>query len=285
MKSKLFVAGAAGVFAAAGCFNTFFPHAPDQIAETALRAQCHFLFSCCLAVERQAVGGSGAADEATCVEEGLETGGSSTLLGQRAKAAVDAGKAEVDTELADECMNKLTEAANSCDAQAVLRPAPDAACSAGFARAFTKGLVKDGKDCTDDLECADQGFCDRSADDGENDGDIVVNVNGKCVAAAGKGDDCSDTGVCQAGLTCGFDADTGDQKCEEIKLGGKGDECDGGFECESGNCVEKEVQTCSESGDACTADADCDEANFEFCEFDFTSTCGDAAKVEICDGK
>lgn len=282
MRSTLFVAGAAGVFAVAGCWNTFFPHAPDQIAETALRANCHFFYSCCLVVERASVGGPSAADEATCVEEGLEEGGSATLLGQRAKAAVDAGNAEVDTELADRCMNQLTDASNSCDAQAFLRPAPDPACAAGFARAFTKGKVKDGDDCVDDLECADEGFCDRSEDD--DDGDIVVDIAGKCTAAAGEGDACEDRG-CQSGLVCEFDGDGDTQTCVKTELKAKGEDCFSNSDCESGNCVDSEVSTCSESGAACEDDGDCDEANFEFCSTDFSSKCGDAPEVNICDGK
>ena len=281
MKKLVGFAGVAGLVAAAGCWNVFFPNAPDQIAETQLRARCHFFYGCCSPVERGLAGAPGAPDEATCVEQGLEQGSSSVILGQRAKAAVDAGKAEVDTALADTCMKAFTDAANGCDASTLLLQPPDAACAAGFSRAFTNGLVKDGGDCNDDLECADEGTCIRDAGDDDS---VVITTAGKCQAAAAEGEDCAER-LCQSGLACTFDAETGDQTCTAVEPKANGEGCFDDSECESGFCTDQDVLRCSASGDACTDDSDCDADNFETCDEDFLSVCADRGDITICDGK
>jgi len=139
------------VVVSAGCFNLLFPYAPDQTAETLLRASCNFAFNCCDAAERPEAFASATRDEATCVEEGLEEGGSSTILGQRVQAAIALGNAEYDQALAEKCLKPIVDAANACDARAFLRPEVSAECNSALARGFAIGKVKDGDDCTDEI--------------------------------------------------------------------------------------------------------------------------------------
>jgi hypothetical protein len=271
---KHVVWSSAAIVGLGGCFNLLFPYAPDQYAETLLRANCGFQYRCCEAAERSAQ----APDEATCVEQGLESGSSTVLLGARAKAAIDAGKAEYDATLAETCLKKIVDASNACDAQQIIAPEADPACDAGFARAFTIGTVDAGDACTDDLECADEGVCQRDNEEG------VISLAGVCVVVGGEGDDCGETFQCRRGLTCEFDGEES-FTCEPIELGDVGDECGADAECASNLCLDSEVQTCSDSGTPCEDDSDCDEENFEFCDFDFVSACAEAPTVEICDGQ
>lgn len=260
-----------------GCTNTFFPLASDQLFETQLRANCSYAFNCCEAVERSSFGFSSAPDEGTCVEEGLETGGQLSLLGQRAKAAIDAGKATYDGELAERCMRPFLDAAQQCDPNLrSLDSSPE--CEAGISRAFAVGTVKDGGDCTDFIECADEGAC--IVENEEN----TITIAGKCRAAAGEGDDCSERN-CQTGLECNFEGDTA--KCTKIVLLDNGASCFDDSECKSGACVDGgEVGSCFDTGAACSEDADCDVDSGDFCSFNETSVCGDAVEVEsdVCNG-
>jgi len=283
LKRSLPVFAVFGVVVLGGCLNLLFPFAPDQTAETLLRANCKFAFNCCLAAERNQVGIgiSSARDEATCIEQGLEVGGDETLLGQRVQAAIAAGNAEHNAALAEKCLKPLVDAANSCDAQAFLRPAADAECARAAERGFATGKVGDGDDCTDDIECADEGRCIRNeADEGE----VVISLAGKCAAGAAEGKDCSENFLCQAGLQCQFAADGA--TCEKIVLLDDGESCFDGSDCESGVCIEvQEAGFCFETDEPCNDDEDCGDD--DFCDSDFNEVCGaaDDVKVEICDGK
>lgn len=272
----------------AGCLNTIFPLAPDQLFETQVRADCSFLFRCCEPNERSITRGGGATpyDEATCVEQRFEAGGSSALLGQRAKAAVDAGNAEHDGTLAEECLRPILDQANACD-PAYLAPELSPACSFGASRGFVVGLVKDGDECTDDIECADEGTCVIPEDDN------VITVKGACVAAASEGESClrgaedeREIVNCKTGLTCSFEPD-GTAECKPIELLADGEPCFNGEECESGACIEKEARTCSFSNDPCAVDADCEDADVgETCDAGFDDVCGeDDVDVAICNGR
>lgn len=272
----------------AGCLNTIFPLAPDQLFETQVRADCAFLFRCCEPNERgiTPIGGASTYDEATCVEQRFEVGGSSALLGQRAKAAVDAGKAEHDGTLAEECLRPILDQANACD-PAYLAPELSPACSFGASRGFVVGLVKDGDDCTDDLECADEGTCVIP----EN--EEVITAKGTCVAAVSEGESClreaeGDQEIlpCKSGLRCTFDG-VGGAECKAIELLADGESCFDGAECESGACIEQEVRTCTFSDDPCTVDADCEEVDVgETCDTGLDDVCGeDELDVAICNGR
>lgn len=257
-----------------GCTNTFFPLASDQLFETQLRANCSYAFNCCEAVERSSFGFSNARDEGSCVEEGLETGGELALLGQRAKAAVDAGKATYDGELAERCMRPFLDAAQQCDPNLrSLNNTPE--CDFGFSRAFAVGTVKDGGDCTDSIECAEEGTCVV-----ESDADTIT-VAGKCKAAAAEGDDCSERG-CQTGLQCTFDGAAA--KCTKIVLLDDGESCFDGSQCSSGACITAVNGTCFDGGAPCTADTDC--GSDDFCDSGEDDVCGKADDVtsDVCNG-
>lgn len=260
----------------AGCFNAWFPLAPEQLFETELRASCRFAFNCCEAAERGELG-SIARDEATCVEQGLEEGGELALLGQRAKAAIDAGTAVYDGELAERCMRPQLDAADQCDPAALFGARRTSECQVGSARAFVVGQVDDGGDCVDSLECADEGDCVV-----EEDPDTIT-IAGTCVARAGEGDSCDDV-QCKAGLSCTF----GEERatCERIELRDNGEDCFDDSECSSGFCVDSGSGACAESGEPCATDDDCDAGNFEFCELP-SSTCAAESNVDydICDGR
>jgi len=272
----------------AGCLNTIFPLAPDQLFETQVRADCSFLFRCCEANERSIVtgGGTSPVDEGNCVEQRFEAGGEGALLGQRAKAAVDAGKAEHDGALADECLRPILDQANACD-PAFLTPKLSAACSVGAGRGFVVGLVKDGDECNDTLECADEGTCVIPEDD------TVVTTKGKCFAAVSEGDSCvrgaegeQEILPCKSGLTCSFNGD-GTAECKAVELLADGESCFDGRECESGECIEAEVKTCSFSDERCAVDADCEDADLgEICDAGVDDVCGTAdIDVAICNGR
>lgn len=257
-----------------GCANTFFPLSSDQIFETQVRANCSYAFNCCEPVERSSEFLSLAPDEATCVEQGLESGGEGSLLGQRAKAAIDAGKATYDGELAERCMRPFLDAAQQCDPN--LRSIKtDAACEAGLSRFFAVGTVKDGKDCTDTIECADEGTCVVESEPN------TISVAGKCQAAAGEGEACDDRN-CKTGLTCTFEVDAA--TCQKIELLDNGASCFDDSQCSSGACVSSGETTCFDAGTACNSDDDCDAD--DFCSDSETSICGVAVEVtsDICNG-
>jgi hypothetical protein len=263
---------AAGISALAlgGCFNFLFPTAPDQFVETVLRAQCQFQFRCCTPSERN----NSSRDEATCVENALESGGAS-IIGDRAKSAVDRGAATYDNELADRCVRTITDAANACEPDAFFN-GNDPECSNGFARGFTVGTVDDGDDCVDSFDCADEGDCIVEEDP------TVVTVAGECRGRAGEGESCAEK-ACQAGLACDFSGD--DPECKKVELLDDGEECFVNEECDSRSCVQSEVRTCFDTGEPCDEDSDCDEDNFDFCDFDVRAVCGPPADIEICDGQ
>lgn len=254
-----------------GCANTFFPLASDQVFETLLRADCSYTFNCCEPAERTGFGAILTADEATCVEEGLEEGGETALRGQRAKAAIDAGKATYDAALAERCMRPLLDAAQQCDPGRPTLPI-DAACQEGFRRAFAVGVVKDGDACTDSIECADEGFCLRDPEA------TTITIAGTCKAAASEGDSCSGRS-CKAGLNCTLDGET--PTCTKIELLDNDVACFENAQCRSGNCAPTKV--CRETGGVCVVDDDCGEGGR--CDEGGASSCEAPSTSDICNGQ
>jgi hypothetical protein len=253
-----------------GCANTFFPLASDQVFETLLRADCSYTFNCCEPAERTGFGVL-TADEATCVEEGLEEGGETALRGQRAKAAIDAGKATYDAELAERCMRPLLDAAQHCDPGRSTLPI-DAACAEGFRRAFAVGVVKDGEACTDSIECADEGFCVRDPEA------PTITMAGTCKASASAGDNCSERS-CKAGFDCILDGET--PTCTKIELVDNDGACVENAQCRSGNCAP--TRLCRETGGVCVVDGDCGEGGR--CDEGIASSCAAPQSTEICNGR
>ena len=124
--------GLAALPGVVACMNTLFPFAPDQLFETNVRATCAFVFRCCEASERNATNLSAGTfrNEDECIEESLEQGSQLALIGQRAKAVVDAGNGEYDAELAESCSKPITDAAYAYDARAFLLSSRSAECAA-----------------------------------------------------------------------------------------------------------------------------------------------------------
>lgn len=270
------LAGSVLVGAFAGCV-ALFPYNPENLFETAVRADCAFAFRCCTGAERSVTSKGNFRDEDSCIKETLETGGEAANIGLRAREVVAAGHGEFDSVLADECTKAGTDARYACDAEAVLTPGPrDAECIAGAARAFVVGNVDDGDDCTDDIECADEGSCVREPSETE------LTIAGKCRARADEGDECGER-VCKTGFVC-LPNEADELRCAEPTLKENDDACSDSGECASGFCTTVTTLVCAISGDPCATDADC--TNFaDFCTTASSSTCtARGPKVEICDG-
>jgi hypothetical protein len=155
--------------------NMIFPYAPDQVFETQVRAECHFVFSCCTAGEADVLvaGPTGVAfsdlrrfrDEGACVQERLEEGSLSNEILRAINQAESAGRFTYDANTARTCGEPLINALNNCDADFVLgdsRPLETSAeCSVegpeggdGTAGIPGTGKVKNDQQCFYDFECA-----------------------------------------------------------------------------------------------------------------------------------
>lgn len=293
------------VAASAVACGLLFPFTPGTLADTRVQAICHVLYSCCTPAERSVTFGfaglDGFADEASCVREFKENPdlGQLYLIDKVAQDSIGAGKAEYDGEAAERCARPLLDAVNACDATAyitpdgrlnlsatLLAPSNDSECQELISRAFTRGKVKDGGECTNDIDCADFGECG-IADN--NDGSAtVVTATGKCVAPLKEGEACGvdDEKQCGPGLSCISDGSAA--TCKKPPRKGTGDPCEDGIECESGLCEQSAnvAGVCVFSGEPCEFDGDCDEQNGEFCQFASSRSCAAAGSVkrEICDG-
>jgi hypothetical protein len=258
------------------------PTSLDGVVEASVRAQCHFAFACCTAPERATfLSSSDFRDEGTCVSESLEQGSELDNIVARAKAVVAKKKGAFDEARAQECLQPVFDAQNSCDADVVFGGGfvGDGRCDDDAARGFVTGNVKDGGACDDDIECADFGTCDTSGGDAG-----VVTTKGKCRAAKGEGEDCSGAGDrCTPGTACAA-ADSGGSTCQTPELADDGERCASGTDCKGKFCVPKTVRFCDFSQTACDVDADC--ADFgETCVESRDLVCAsESAKVEACDG-
>jgi len=266
------------VVVGAGCGNTLFPLASDQLFETQVRAQCAFAFNCCEAVERTGAGVEVRnPDEGACIEQGLETGGDLAVLGQRAKAAVDAGTAVYDGDLAERCLRPMLDAGKACSPE-FIGYSFDTECAVAVSRAFVIGQVKDGDDCIDSLECADEGDCIVDDDD-----DDALTVSGTCLGRAGEGDECGER-ACQSGLFCDVLSDT--PTCTPTQLLDDGERCGGDNQCSSNNCLEVDTGTCFGSDEPCGNNADCDDG--DFCNASSELICaaeGEGDDSDLCNGR
>jgi hypothetical protein len=185
--------------------NMIFPYAPDQLFETQVRAECHFVFACCTAGEADVAtaGPTGIAfsdlrrfrDENACIEERLEEGSLSNEIFRALNQAESAGRFTYDATAARTCGEPLINALNSCDADFVLgdkRPLEQSAeCDVegpeggdGTASFPGQGHVKDGKQCFYDFECETE--------------------NSRCLGANAfdEPDSCATEDDCRSGETC-----------------------------------------------------------------------------------
>ena len=223
---------------------------------------------------------SSAADEASCVEElNDKVGGLSAV----AADAVDRGTATYDAEAAERCTGDRAAAINSCDSQAFAGPTglsltrlvflvdeSDAECFALAGRFFTRGTVKDGGDCTADVDCADFGSCVF--------GDDAFSGAGTCRARTNEGGSCSDDNFigCAPGLACDSES-----KCATPQLSDDGDLCVVGSTCKSGFC--KSQSACEVGGDSCDFDGDCPNVCVDgLCSDGFSCTVDDECFGSRC---
>lgn len=285
---------AVSVLALAPSCNLLFAFAPDQLCESQIRAICHFAYACCNATERDAfIGTSGFRNEGDCVEQLLaEQGSCGNALAVH--EATQQGRFEYDSALAERCEKPLMDAANSCNADAVLgdalKEAEECEGKGGGNFAYGQGKVENGDPCFASFECAEPGSICEPAEDPDGDGEILVTRVGTCKAPAKEGEDCSadgSDGLCEPGTFCDFAT----EECTAFQLLGNGEACFDDDECESGFCddIDFTVQaTCSDrlaDGEACFEDDDCanglcdDNANGEF-----VCTARDDVVVEACNG-
>ncbi len=142
---------------------------------------CSFQYTCCDLDERGQVGFSFglARNEAECNENGVH---SCELFGSYTQISTDRGRARIDGDEAQRCLDQLRAARDSCDINAL----DDADCGVSLI-----GTVETGDTCISDSECSD-GYCRIEYDsDGEpEDLDAELGIGeGKCVARAGNGDE------------------------------------------------------------------------------------------------
>ena len=281
------------------------PTHPRNYGNTILSSICHFEFDCCTPSERAAfLRFSQASSKDRCLEEVNDGFGG---LMNVAAEAVDRGTATYDAEAAERCTATLRAASDQCDSAAFASPTGgfsfesiaflvdprDAECQALASRGFTRGTVKDGGDCINNVDCADFGTCIVTDEDGE---DLVV--AGECRAGLAEGEDCLDSNAsCQPGLVCAADG------CEAVELADNGDACSFSGSCASGFCTAEDGEgSCEGSGDECFDDFECegscvddfcvgsgDECFDDFdCEGVCTPTQGECVEVKItvdaCDG-
>lgn len=269
---------------------------PANYATTIFDAVCHFQFSCCAPSERLetplANVAAGALDEGRCREEFEDQAGG---IFNVAAAAVDNGTATFDADAAERCTAAAREAMASCDSQALLGsprvdggslvfladPA-DRECQLLAQRAFVRGTVRDGGDCTADVDCEDFGTCAFLDDDGnEVDGPTRPAV-GVCQTPAGEGETCEARG-CAFGLSC-QDAGDGTVECRAQELLADGEDCFVATQCRAESTCLTTSGTCNDGSGACDSDFDCDGFD-AVCE-GASQVCAplEPVDVEICDG-
>ncbi|OGQ09199.1 MAG: hypothetical protein A2138_22185 [Deltaproteobacteria bacterium RBG_16_71_12] len=272
----------AAAFALLTSCNALFGYAPDQICETIIRAQCHFAFACCSAAERNAfaTGLAGYRNEGNCVQQLLDDSG---VCGNErvVHESVNQGRFSYDAALAERCLKPAIDAANSCDADALLGgglsdEATECVNVNGFA--FGVGLVAAGDPCFNSFECVDPGAVCELPQDDPDDNQVLVTRVGDCRAPANVGGDCSpdgSDGLCEPGSFCNA-ADV----CEQVPpLSANGTGCNSDNDCASDFCddvTDPVVPVCGDrfaDGAACNSDNDClsdicepDDAGNDVCQ-------------------
>jgi hypothetical protein len=274
----------------------FFPFGYDNLAETRVRAACHFAFTCCTPIERGLFFDAPHRDEGTCVDETLEDEsiGFIAVLDQLAKDAVSRGTAVYDADAAERCSRPVLDAVNACDVDQLTNAAgqidglrvlfltdvSDPECTALAGRNYVRGQVGDGDDCESSFDCEDFGECVVDPEERAE----TLTTKGSCVTPHAEGDECDDGVGCQPGLSCIPDAE-GTFTCEQLDPQEDGEPCEDDPDCESGNCATIIGDgACEFSGNPCVDDVDCEPG--EFCDGDLTFECAPAEEVsvEICDG-
>jgi hypothetical protein len=271
------------------------PFTVDSLADTRIKAKCHFAFACCNATERDLFDPLDFRDEGTCVSESEQDAanvdGTVFALDALAKDAIARGTATFDADSAQKCSQPILDDVNQCKSSAFFRAGPvldttevellvdpsDANCFALALRDFTKGNVKDGGACESPLDCADFGNCVRDPKADPN----TISGKGSCKALAQRGSSCTSDNDCAPGTFCDDTANT----CALLE--GDGATCSRDAACQSASCVETiENGTCfNDPTTKCTSDADCG-AN-DVCNGNFTEKCASAQQldVQVCTGK
>jgi hypothetical protein len=271
------------------------PFTVDSLADTRIKAKCHFAFACCNANERGLFDPVDFRDEGTCVSESEQDAagadGEALIIDAVARDAVARGTATFDADSAQKCSQPILDDVDQCKSSVFFRPGPildtteiealadpaDANCFALASRDFTKGTVKDGGACETSIDCADFGNCvpDPKADPN------TINDKGVCKALAQRGASCRFDGDCTPGTFCDDTSNT----C--AALAGDGATCSRDNACQSASCVVTiENGTCfNDPATRCTSDADC--AVNDVCNGNTTQKCASAQRldVQVCTGK
>jgi hypothetical protein len=203
---------------------------------------CSFQYTCCDLDERGQVGFSFglARNEAECNENGVH---SCELFGSYTQISTDRGRARIDGDEAQRCLDQLRAARDSCDINAL----DDADCDVSLI-----GTVETGDTCISDSECSD-GYCriEYNSDGEPEDVDAELGIGeGKCVARAGNGDECSGDSECEEDLYC-----TDDGTC--ARLPGEGEPCES--ECQEGLSCEFDPNDPNAENDICVPSNDDDD--------------------------
>jgi hypothetical protein len=290
-----------GMVAAASSCNFFTPYAGDQLGETLVKAECHFVHACCTAGEWDNPALAGFTplmvyrSESECVAEETEQGTNNWfgISGTAIRQAEQAGRFSFDNTTAGLCLQSRIDAANKCDADVVIgdaaEPVDPVLCD--FSRPPGEGKVADEGNCYFSWECATKGSqCVRPIDledidniDEPSDTDpVIIQSAGVCVPPVQEGDSCEpneDTPNffpnCEPGHFCLLDR--GDFTCEALRA--EGDDCDGG-DCEPGLYCDRECTALKPDGDNCDFAFECESA---VCNSD--DECGGGpVEVQICNG-
>lgn len=279
------------MLAAAACS----PFTVDSLADTRIKAKCHFAYACCNPTERALFLSLDFRDEGTCVSESeadaQNIDGIAFVIDENARDAIKRGTGTFDADSAQKCSQPILDDVNQCKSSTffhsatsidnleieVLADPADANCFALATRDFVKGNVKDGGACESSLDCADFGSCNKDPNADPN----TLTVKGKCKAPAQRGESCNADNDCIPGTFCDDNANT----CAALEADGA--TCSRDSACQSASCVETiENGSCvNDPATKCTSDADC--AANDFCDGTFTEKCASAAAVDVqvCTGK
>jgi hypothetical protein len=271
------------------------PFTVDSLADTRIKAKCHFGFACCDPTERALFLTLDFKDEGTCVSESeqdaADIDGVAFALDQNARDAIKRGTATFDADSAQKCSQPILDDVDQCKSSAFFRAGPtldsveielladptDANCFALATRDFTKGTVKNGGACESSLDCADFGTCNQDPNADPN----TLTVKGTCKSPAQRGQACTSDNDCAPGTFCDDTANT----CAALE--GAGATCSRDNACQSGSCVQSvDNGTCfNDPATKCTSDADC--AVNDQCVGNTTHKCGSAQSldVQVCTGK
>jgi hypothetical protein len=274
-KSTLLLSSAVSVLGVSSC-GFFSDYKASELAETRIRAQCHYAFDCCTAGEWERANVSGDLtrfrSESECVDELIEEGTNSTVYGYSATAidqAVSAGRFTFDYAKAEECLSPEITPLEDCTVREFLnRPyvAPDPTC-AGIPGV---GTVADGAACYFDFECAAPGSrcvdpetlkkIDLTPDDPDPKAPTVIAQVLVCQSPIADKKSCEGSVdrplkaiFCEPGASCIFDG--ADQECRFNLAEGK--TCDFSIPCDVGLYCDDKCKVLKEDGKACDDGSQC----------------------------